>query len=127
MDKKLFIGNLSYNTTEESLRELFSQAGTVESAVIIVDKFTGRSKGFGFVEFSSPEEAQEAIRLFNEKELDGRPIAVTIARPKEDRPRDGGGRGGFGGGGSRGGFNRGGDRGGFSRGGDRGGYQDDRF
>ncbi|OGZ32532.1 MAG: RNA-binding protein [Candidatus Niyogibacteria bacterium RIFCSPLOWO2_12_FULL_41_13] len=112
MAKKLYVGGLSYDTTEDGLRETFSQAGTIESAVIIIDKMSGRSKGFGFVEMSSDEEAQKAIEMFNGKELDGRTITVNEARPMEARPPrqggfDRGGRGGgFGGGG--GGFGGGG-------------------
>lgn len=105
MAKKLYVGGLSYDTTEETLKDLFAQAGTVESAVIITDKMSGRSKGFGFVEMSTEEEAQKAIEMFNGKELDGRTVTVNEARPMEDRPRTGGfnrgggdrGRGGFGG------------------------------
>lgn len=106
MAKKLYVGGLSYDTTENALKEAFSQAGTVESATIIIDKISGRSKGFGFVEMSSDEEAQKAIETLNGKELDGRNITVNEARPMESRPR----QGGFdrGGGGGRGGF--GGDR-----------------
>lgn len=81
MNKKLFVGNISYNSTEQSLQELFSQVGTVESAVIITDKISGRSKGFGFVEMSSEEEAKKAIETLNEKEIDGRNITVSEARP----------------------------------------------
>lgn len=81
MEKKLYIGSLSYDTTEDSLKELFSQAGTVDSASIITDKFSGKSKGFGFVEMSSEEEAKKAIETFNGKELDGRNIIVAEARP----------------------------------------------
>src|SRR3989338_6437291 len=110
MAKKLYIGGLSYDTTEGTLKETFSGAGTVESATVIIDKMSGRSKGFGFVEMSSDAEAQKAIEMFNGKELDGRNIIVNEARPMEDRPPrrdfnrgagrgfDGGGRG-FGGGG----------------------------
>ncbi len=109
MTKKLYVGGLSYDTTEAALKETFSQAGTVESAVIITDKVSGRSKGFGFVEMSSEEEAQKAIETFNGKELDGRNITVGEARPMESRPRQGGfqrdyrggdrdDRGGYGGG-----------------------------
>ena len=103
MAKKLYVGGLSYDTTENALKEAFSQAGTVESATIIIDKISGRSKGFGFVEMSSDEEAQKAIETLNGKELDGRNITVNEARPMESRPRQGGfdrgggGRGGFGG------------------------------
>jgi RNA recognition motif-containing protein len=104
MAKKLYVGSLSYETTEDTLREAFSKAGQVESVAIIIDKMSGRSKGFGFVEMSSDEEAQKAIEMFNEKELDGRKIMVNEARPMEPRPQRGGGgfnrggRGGFGGG-----------------------------
>ncbi|MDD5032763.1 MAG: RNA-binding protein [Candidatus Pacebacteria bacterium] len=101
MAKKLYVGSLSYGTTDDTLRDGFSQAGNVESAVVITDKMTGRSKGFGFVEMSTDEEAQKAIELFNGKEFDGRTINVSEARPMEARPprRDFGGsrgRGGFG-------------------------------
>lgn len=116
MAKKLYVGGLSYNTTEDSLREAFSQAGTVESAAVITDRMTGRSKGFGFVEMATDEEAQAAIEMFHDKELEGRKLTVNEARPREERParsgsggfrRGGGGGGGFSGGGG-GGFNRGG-------------------
>ncbi|MDO8559363.1 MAG: RNA-binding protein [bacterium] len=108
MAKKLFVGGLSYETKEETLKETFAQAGTVESATIIIDKLSGRSKGFGFVEMSSEEEAQKAVEMFNGKEIDGRSVTVNEARPLEARPprRDFGGGGGgrdrdrgFGGGG----------------------------
>ena len=99
MAKKLYVGGISYSTTEDGLRTAFSQAGTVESATIILDKMTGRSKGFGFVEMSSDEEAQAAISMWNGKELDGRTLTVNEARPMTDRPRTGGGGRGFGGGG----------------------------
>ncbi len=113
MAKKLYVGGLSYGTTEDGLRNLFAQAGTVESVAVIADKFSGRSKGFGFVEMSTDEEAQKAIETYNGKEFDGRTITVNEARPMEARPpRTGGG-----------GFNRGGGRGGFG-GGDRGGRRD---
>lgn len=117
MAKKLYVGGLSYDTAENSLKELFSQAGTVESATIITDKMSGRSKGFGFVEMSSDEEAQKAIEMFNGKKLDGRSIMVNEARPQESRPRSGG----FGGGGGRGGF------GGGGGGGSRGGHSKKRY
>ena len=84
MEKKLYVGNLSYETTEDALKELFSQAGTVSSASIITDKFSGKPKGFGFVEMSSEEETQKAIEMLNEKELDGRKIIVNEARPKRN-------------------------------------------
>lgn len=85
MNKKLYVGSLSYDTTEDTLRDTFSQAGTVESAAIITDKISGRSKGFGFIEMSSEEEAQKAIEMFNEKELDGRTIIVNEAKPMQKR------------------------------------------
>ncbi len=99
MENKLFIGGLSYSTTEESLRNAFAQAGTVTSVRIMMDKMTGRPRGFGFVEMATDEEAQKAIQMFDGQELDGRKIAVNIARPLEDRPPR---RNNFGGG-SRGG------------------------
>lgn len=101
MGKKLYVGGLSYDTTEDTLRDTFSQAGTVESANIIIDRSSGRSKGFGFVEMSSDEEAQKAVETLNGKDLDGRNLTVNEARPQESRPRGGGG--GYGGGGGRGG------------------------
>ena len=92
MAKKLYIGSLPYETTDEQLKELFSQAGKVESANIITDKFSGKSKGFGFVEMSSDEEAQKAIETLNGHELEGRKIIVNEARPMTDRPNTGGNR-----------------------------------
>jgi RNA recognition motif-containing protein len=86
MEKKLFVGSISFNTTEDSLRNFFSQAGTVESASIIIDRNSGRSKGFGFVEMASPEEAAKAKEMLNGKELDGRPIVVDEAKPMEKKP-----------------------------------------
>jgi len=83
---KLYVGSLSYDTTEDSLKELFSQAGTVSSVSIIIDKISGRSKGFGFVEMSSEEEAKKAVEMFNGKELDGRNIMVDEARPMKKKP-----------------------------------------
>ena len=95
MNKKLYVGGLSYSTTESGLKDAFSQAGTVVSAIVIMDKMTGRSKGFGFVEMSTDEEATAAIDMFNGKELDGRAVTVNEARPQEDRPkRSFGGNGG---------------------------------
>ena len=88
MGAKLYVGGISYNTSEEALNEAFSQAGTVVSAVIITDKMSGRSKGFGFVEMSSPEEAEKAIELWNGKELDGRNLTVNEARPPRERSFD---------------------------------------
>lgn len=91
MVKKLYVGNLSYSINNDSLKDMFSQAGTVESAIIIMDKMTGRSKGFGFVEMSSDEEAQKAIEMFDGKDMDGRALTVNEARPMEPRaPRNGG-------------------------------------
>ena len=87
MAKKLYVGGLSYQTTEESLGAAFAQAGTVVSAIIIKDKFSGQSKGFGFVEMSTDEEAVAAIEMWNEKELDGRTVKVNEAKPMEERPR----------------------------------------
>ncbi len=92
MAKKLYIGGLSYNTTEDALKNAFSQAGTVESAVVIMDKMSGRSKGFGFVEMATEEEAGKAMEMWNGKELDGRNLTVNEARPMEERPPR---RGGF--------------------------------
>ncbi len=87
MAKKLYVGNLSYDMEEGALKETFSQAGTVDSATVIKDKMSGRSKGFGFVEMSTEEEAQKAIEMFNGKELGGRALTVNEARPMEERPR----------------------------------------
>lgn len=91
MGKKLYVGSLPYNTTDQQLKEHFSAAGTVESATVISDKFSGRSKGFGFVEMSTDEEAQKAVEMFNGSDLGGRNIVVNEARPLEPRaPRSGG-------------------------------------
>jgi len=99
MGKKLYVGGLPYATTQDALNDLFSQAGTVESAMIIIDKMTGRSKGFGFVEMASDEDAEKAIDMFNGKDFEGRSLTVNVARPMEERaPRREGGGGGFGGG-----------------------------
>lgn len=86
MAKKLYVGGLPYSTSEDALKEMFSQAGTVESVIIIMDKISGRSKGFGFVEMSSEEEAVKAIEMCNGKELEGRTLTVNEARPMEERP-----------------------------------------
>jgi RNA recognition motif-containing protein len=99
MDNKLYVGNLSYSTTEDDLRALFGQAGSVTSVQIIKDRDTGRSKGFGFVEMSNQAEAQEAIRKFSAFSLNDRELTVNIARPREERPFGGGGPRGGGGGG----------------------------
>ena len=109
MSTKLYVGNLSFHLTNDDLQEHFAQAGTVESAKVIEDRDTGRSRGFGFVEMSSADEAQAAIEQFNGEDLDGRSLVVNEARPREDRGGGGGGRGGRGGGG---GYNRGGGGGG---------------
>lgn len=85
MNKKLYVGNLSFSTTEDSLREHFSQAGSVDSVAIISDKFSNRSKGFGFVEMSSDDAAQKAIEMFDGKDFDGRNIVVNEARPMKPR------------------------------------------
>ena len=120
MSKKLYVGNLAFQTTSQDLQQLFAQAGTVESASVIEDRDTGQSKGFGFVEMSSDEEAAAAIDQFNGKELAGRMLKVNEARPRENRA--GGGGRGFGGGGNRGGGGGyGGNRGGGGFGGNRGG------
>lgn len=107
MAKKLYVGGLSYQTDQTALQNLFAEAGTVESASVITDRMSGRSKGFGFVEMATEEEAQNAITMFNGKEFDGRKITVNEARPQEDRA-------------NRGGFNRGGNGGGYNN--NRGSY-----
>ncbi len=94
MEAKLYVGNLPYTTVDADLQNLFAQAGTVKSAQVIRDRASGRSKGFGFVEMSSTEEAQSAITMFHGKDYSGRPLTVNLARPREDRPGGGGG-GGF--------------------------------
>ncbi len=99
MATKLFIGSLAWATTDDSLKDLFSSVGTVVSANVIMDRETNRSKGFGFVEMSSDEEAKAAVDQLNGKDLDGRAIVVSEARPREERPRGGGGGGDYGGGG----------------------------
>ncbi|MBI1754710.1 RNA-binding protein [Candidatus Azambacteria bacterium] len=86
MAKRLYVGNLSYRTTNDTLKDAFSQAGAVESATVITDKMSGRSKGFGFVEMVNDEDAAKAIEMFNGKDLDGRNLTVNEARPKESRP-----------------------------------------
>ena len=126
MGKKLYVGNLPFSIREQELHDMFAQCGQVESAKVITDRDTGRSKGFGFVEMSSEEEANQAIAKFNGNDLQGRPLNVTEAKPQAPRERGsfggdrGGDRGGFGGsrggsgGGGGGGF-RGGNRDGFSK------------
>jgi RNA recognition motif-containing protein len=132
MSKKLYVGSLAYAIGDAELETIFAAAGNVQSAKVITDKFSGRSKGFGFVEMSSEDEAKRAIQELNGTTHEGRAIMVSEAKPQTERTGGGGGRsGGFGGGGNRsggggfgGGGGRGGDRGGFGgggRGGDRGG------
>ena len=118
METKIYVGNLSYDTKEEDLRELFAQAGTVASVALIKDRDTGQSKGFAFIEMSNQSEAEKAIQMFNSYTMANRPLKVNLARPKEERSFGGGG-GGYGdkrggpGGGS--GYGRGGPGGGKSR------------
>ena len=104
MGSKLYVGNLSYNTTSSDLEQMFGQHGTVQSAEVIADRDSGRSKGFGFIQMGSDDEAKAAIAAMNGQEQDGRALTVNEAKPREDRPRGGGG----GGGGSRGGYGGGG-------------------
>lgn len=102
MGTKLYVGNLPFNTTENDLQELFAQAGAVQEVTLMQDRFTGKSRGFAFVTMSSDEEAQNAISKFNGQTMDGRPMTVNEARPREQRPPGGGGGGGggrYGGGG----------------------------
>lgn len=123
MNKKLYVGNLSYNLTQDELQNAFAACGEVVSAKIIMDQATGRSKGFAFVEMADESGAQKAITELDGKEVGGRALRVSEAKPQTDRPRGGGGFGG-GRGGDRGGYGgggRGGDRGGYGGGGDRGG------
>jgi RNA recognition motif-containing protein len=97
MGNKLYVGNLSFNTTEIAIQDLFSQCGSVSEVMLMQDKFTGRSRGFAFVTMESDEAAQAAVNQFHGKEFDGRSLTVNEARPREDRPAGGGGGGGFGG------------------------------
>ncbi len=110
MSMKLYVGNLSFNTTSHDLEDFFGEIGTVESTNIIEDRDTGRSRGFAFVEMSSREEGENAISQLNGQELDGRELKVNEAKPRENNGGGGRGRGGFGGG------NRGGNRGGYGGG-----------
>jgi RNA recognition motif-containing protein len=130
MSTKLFVGNLSFNTTENDLQDAFAAHGQVVEATLMMDRMTGRSRGFAFVTYSTPEEAQKAIAAMNGAQIDGRALTVNIARPKEERPpggggrdrgprREGGGGGGYGGGGGGGGYGGGGSRGGGGGGRDR--------
>lgn len=130
-NNKLYVGNLPFNVTEPDLQDLFGQAGTVNDVLLVQDKFTGKSRGFAFVTMSSDNEAQSAIEQFHGKAVEGRPLTVNIARPREERSggtsgggrsferRSGGGGGGYGGGGGGGGY--GGERRGGRDRGDRGG------
>lgn len=104
MAKKLYVGNLSYGTTDSDLQRMFEEFGTVQSAQVIMDRDSGRSKGFAFVEMGNDQEAQAAINALNGQEVDGRALTVNEAKPREDR--GGGGRGGYGGGGRSGGGRR---------------------
>src|SRR6186997_1131149 len=118
MSTKLFVGNLSFNTTENDLSDAFAAHGTVVEANLMMDRMTGRPRGFAFVTMSSAEEAQKAIDALNGKELDGRALTVNVARPREERSGGGGGGGGrrpYGGGGGGGGYGGGGGGGGRSR------------
>ena len=117
MGKRLYVGNLSYEVDSSALQDMFAAHGTVNSAEVISDRMTGRSKGFGFVEMSTDEEAQAAITALNGQENGGRTLTVNEAKPREERAGGGGGRGGYGGGGGGGGYGGGG---GGGRGGDRG-------
>lgn len=124
MENKLFVGNLPWAATESDIRAHFSQAGEVTSVEVMMDKFTGRPRGFAFVTMASAQAAQDAIAKTENIDFMGRPLKVNVARPREERPSFGGDRprsGGFGGGERRGGFG-GGDRGGFGGGGSRGGF-----
>src|SRR3954465_14869710 len=117
MSNKLFVGNLSFNTTENDLHDAFAAHGTVVEANLVMDRDTGRPRGFGFVTMSTPEEAQKALEALNGKAIDGRSLTVSVARPREERAGGGGGGGrGYGGGGRGGGGGGGGYGGGRSGG-----------
>jgi RNA recognition motif-containing protein len=117
METKIYVGNLSYDTTEDDIRTLFAQAGTVASVALIKDRDTGQSKGFAFVEMSNQSEAEKAIQTFNGYTLSNRPLKVNLARPREERSFGGGGGGGYGRGGGGGGGGYGDRRGGPGGGG----------
>jgi len=131
---KLYIGNLPFSATDADLREVFGAHGTVTDAIVMMDRVTGRSRGFGFVTFSTPEEGKAAIAALSGADMGGRNLTVNEARPMEDRPRGGGGGGGYGGGGGGGyrggggggggGYRGGGGGGGYRGGGGGGGYRD---
>jgi RNA recognition motif-containing protein len=129
MSMKLYVGNLAFATSSQDLQELFATAGTVESASVVEDRETGRSRGFGFVEMSTKEEGAAAISQFNGKEVNGRALNVNEAKPREPRSGGGGGRGGFGGGrGGGGGYGGGGgNRGGNGGYGGGGGNREPRW
>src|SRR5256886_9979931 len=110
MGTKLYVGNLSFNTTENELQELFSQAGAVQEVTLMQDKFTGKSRGFAFVTMGSEQDAQNAIAKLNGQTVEGRALTVNEARPREARPPGGGGGRGYGGGGGYGGRREGGQR-----------------
>jgi cold-inducible RNA-binding protein len=95
MNKKLYVGGLSYSVTDEQLQKLFSSHGTVESAKVVMDKYTDRSRGFGFVEMSTQAEAEKAIQALNDTQHEGRSLKVSISKPREDRPSGGGYRNGY--------------------------------
>ncbi len=126
MGTKLYVGNLSFNTTETDLQDLFAQAGPVQEVTLMQDKFTGKSRGFAFVTMTTDADAQKAVSEFNGKTVEGRPLTVNEARPREARPPGGGGGGYGGGGGGRGGggggYGGGGGGGGYGGGGGGGGY-----
>jgi RNA recognition motif-containing protein len=94
MSQKLFVGGIAFSTTNEGLRDFFAQSGSVLSANVVTDQFSGQSRGFGFVEMSTAEEAQQAVSMLNGRQLDGRQLKVEVAKPKTDRPRSGGNYGG---------------------------------
>ena len=110
MGTKLYVGNLPFNTTENELQELFSQAGTVQEVTLMQDRFTGKSRGFAFITMGSDEDAQNAISKLNGQAMEGRPLTVNEARPREPRAPGGGGGRGYGGGGGYGGRREGGQR-----------------
>jgi RNA recognition motif-containing protein len=122
MATKLYVGNLSYQTTDQDLQDLFAQSGNVTSAQVVTDRYSGQSRGFGFVEMATEDEAQQAIAAVNGKTIGGRALVVNESRPQAARTGGGGGYGGGGGGGSRGGSGGGYGGGGGNRGGSGGGY-----
>lgn len=117
----IYVSNLNFKTSSESLQNLFAEHGEISSANVITDRETGRSRGFGFVEMPNDAEGQQAIDALNGTEFEGKQITVNVARPKEDRPSGGYNRGGGGG------YNRGGNGGGYNRGGNGGGYNKNRY